>query len=230
MKPETNMRILLAEDDVDLGTCITEGLTHHGYQVDWVQDGQLAITVLSTKGEHFDLAILDINMPKKSGEEVLKMIRDQGNAIPVFFLTAKDGISDRVKGLDLGADDYIVKPFDLDELCARIRSIGRRSSGRAEPLLKVGDVELDPAGHVIKIFNEPVEFSRREFALLQKLMEKSSTVVTRDILSQTLYGWGDDVDSNTIEVHIHNLRKKIGDAASIRTIRGVGYTIDDAQK
>lgn len=224
------MRILLAEDDYDLGLSISEGLTHHGYQIDWVQDGQLAMTALQTQGEHFDLAILDINMPKKTGIEVLKTIREQGKTLPVFILTAKDQIDDRVLGLDCGADDYIVKPFDLDELCARIRSIGRRSAGRADPILKVGDIELDPAGHIIKIFNEQAVFSRREFALLQKLMEKSSTVVTRDILSQTLYGWGDDVDSNTIEVHIHNLRKKIGDAASIRTIRGVGYSIDDTTK
>ena len=221
------MRILLAEDDLDLGHSLQEGLTIHGYQIDWVQNGQLALTALQTPGEHFDLAILDINMPKLSGLEVLKAIREDNNTVPVFILTAKDQIDHRVKGLDCGADDYIVKPFDLNELCARIRSIARRSAERADPILRVGDVALNPATYTIMIYDEVVVFSRREFTLLQKLMERSGTVVTRDILSQTLYGWGDDVDSNTIEVHVHNLRKKIADAANIRTIRGIGYVIED---
>ncbi|MBM94035.1 MAG: DNA-binding response regulator [Legionellales bacterium] len=224
------MRILLAEDDLDLGQSLKEGLEIHGYRIDWVQDGQFALTALQTTSEHFDLAILDINMPKLSGLEVLKKIRDAQNALPVIILTAKDEIDHRVKGLDCGADDYIVKPFDLNELCARIRSIARRSAERIDPILRLGDLALDPAKYLVNIKEDSITFSRREFALLQKLMEKPGNVISRDVLSQTLYGWGDDVDSNTIEVHIHNLRKKIGDAAHIRTLRGIGYLIEDTKK
>lgn len=224
------MRILLAEDDIDLGSCIKEGLEQNGYTVDWVQNGKLAITALQTSSEHFDLAILDINMPYNTGLEVLQKIRNDFNNIPVFILTAKDQIEDKIAGLDSGADDYIIKPFDLNELCARIRSIKRRSSGRAEINLSVGGVELDPASHSVLVNNSNVVFSRREFSILQKLMEKNNKVVSRENLTQTLYGWGDEVDSNTIEVHIHNLRKKIANAANIRTIRGVGYIIEDKKK
>lgn len=224
------MRILLAEDDMHLGACIKEGLEQNGYKVDWVQNGQLAITALKTTSEHFDLAILDVNMPHKNGLEVLKELRNNFNNIPVFILTAMDQIEDKIAGLDCGADDYIIKPFDLDELCARIRSVKRRSSGRTEVNLIVGDIELNPAAHTININNTNVVFSRREFSILHKLMEKANKVVTRDVITQTLYGWDDDVDSNTIEVHIHNLRKKVGSSANIRTIRGVGYMIESNKK
>ena len=220
------MRILLAEDDIDLGYSLKEGLTIHGYHVDWVQDGELALTSLSMPQEHFDLAILDINMPKYSGIEVLNKIRHKNNATPVLILTARDHITDRIQGLDSGADDYMVKPFDLNELCARIRSIARRAESRSNPKLEIGNLILNLARYEATINDKPLSLSRREFTVLHKLIQKSNTVVTRDILSQTLYGWGDDVDSNTIEVHIHNLRKKIAEAANIRTIRGVGYLIE----
>lgn len=219
------MRILLAEDDQELGACIVEGLSQKGYKVDWVTDGMQAFTALQTNSEHFDLAILDINMPRKTGLEVLSEVRCKGSLIPIFILTAKDQLEDKIKGLDSGADDYIIKPFDLDELSARIRTVSRRSSGRAETTLKCGDLVMDPVAHTVKLQANILQLSRREFAVLNKLLEQKDKVVTRDILSQTLYGWDDDVDSNAIEVHIHNLRKKINSSVSIRTIRGVGYML-----
>lgn len=221
------MRILLAEDDQELGSCVVEGLSQKGYKVDWVMDGVQASTALQTNSEHFDLAILDINMPRKTGLEVLSEVRSKGYLIPIFILTAKDQLEDKIKGLDSGADDYIIKPFDLDELTARIRTVSRRSSGRAETKLKCGDLVMDPAAHIVALQENILQLSRREFAILNKLLEQQNKVVTRDILSQTLYGWDDDVDSNAIEVHIHNLRKKINTSVSIRTIRGVGYMLSD---
>lgn len=146
--------------------------------------------------------------------------------LPVVILTARESIEDRVKGLDAGADDYITKPFDLDELCARIRALRRRTAARAKPTIAHGEISLDPASHVVYLKNEVVNISRREFALLQKLLENSGRVLSREQLTQTLYGWGDDIDSNALEVHIHNLRKKFGNNL-IRTIRGVGYMVDE---
>lgn len=214
------MRVLLVEDDLGLGDGIRSGLSQYGYAVDWLKDGQSALRFL--KAETFDIIVLDLNLPKVSGLAVLHELRSSGNNTPVLILTARDSIDDRVKGLDTGADDYLTKPFDLDELSARIRALQRRSSNRAQPSIVYRDVELDPAALMVKVGGKVINLSRREFALLQKLLENVGHVVSRELLSQCLYGWGDDVDSNTLEVHVHNLRKKLG-VNFIRTIRGVGY-------
>lgn len=215
------MRLLLVEDDEQLGSGICSGLRQYGYTVDWLKDGQAALRFL--KAEVFDIIILDINLPKLSGLRVLQEMRANGMTVPVLLLTARDSVEDRIKGLDSGADDYLTKPFDLDELSARIRALQRRSANnRAEPIIHYRNVTLDPAAFDVRVGTTSVPLSRREFALLQKLLENIGQVVSRDTLTQCLYGWGDDVDSNTLEVHVHNLRKKLG-SNFIRTIRGVGY-------
>lgn len=218
------MRILLVEDDDLLGDGVRHGLTQYGYTVDWVKNGQAAQqAILST--EKFDIVILDIGLPQRSGLEVLKTIRAKNDKTPVILLTARVTVEDRIKGLDAGADDYIAKPFDFEELCARIRAMQRRSVQRAEPILSYGAITLDPASHSVFKDGELMNISRREYALLQKLLENVGRVISREQLTQTLYGWGDEVDSNALEVHIHNLRKKFG-SNFIRTIRGVGYMIE----
>jgi two-component system response regulator QseB len=217
------MRILLVEDDVLLGDAVQVGLSQEKYTADWVKDGNSAS--LALKNEIFDLVILDIGLPQRTGLEVLKELRDAGDITPVLILTARDTISDRVQGLDTGADDYLAKPFDMDELVARIRALLRRSSGRATPMLTHGDISLDPAGHQVTRDGTVIELSGREFAILQVLLEFSGKVMSRSRLEEELYGWSSDVESNTVEVYIHHLRKKLG-ADLIRTIRGVGYMID----
>ena len=217
------MRILLVEDDELLGSGVHEGLKHYNYIVDWVKDGLAGKQAIET--EDFDAVILDIGLPKMSGYELLEKIRNKGITIPVLILTAKELIEDRIKGLDLGADDYLVKPFDLDELCARLRALQRRSSDRADPTISYKDIKLDPAAHMITYKDEVIALPRREFALLHKLLENVGRVLSRENLLQTLYGWEENVDSNALEVHIHNLRKKFG-TDFVRTIRGVGYMVD----
>lgn len=217
------MRLLLVEDDELLGDGVCTGLKQYGYTVDWVKDGQSAIQALSS--ENFDMVVLDLGLPKLSGLEVLKTVRGKNITTPVVILTARETVEDRVKGLDAGADDYIVKPFDLDELCARLRALQRRISARAKPEITHGNITLDPASHSVHLGEEELNISRREFVLLQKLLENPGRVLSREQLTQTLYGWGYDVDSNALEVHIHNLRKKFG-TPLIRTIRGVGYMIE----
>lgn len=215
------MRVLLVEDDEPLGAGIRTGLSHYGYAVDWLKDGSSALRFM--KAETFDIIVLDLGLPRVSGLTVLQELRANNITTPVLILTARDSVEDRVKGLDSGADDYLTKPFDLDELSARIRALQRRfSTNRAEPLLNYRDVSLDPASLTVTIKGEYINLSRREIALLQKLLENTGHVVSRDVLNQCLYGWGEDVDSNTLEVHVHNLRKKLG-VNFIRTIRGVGY-------
>lgn len=216
------MRVLLVEDDELLGDGIRTGLKHYGHTVDWVKDGKAANDVLSSKHESFDIIVLDIGLPKMSGLEVLRNIRERNIPTPVVILTARETVDDRVKGLDAGADDYLTKPFDLDELCARMRALQRRSKARAKPVITYGDITLDPASHVVTKSGEAIMVSRREFALLQKLLENAGRVISREQLNQTLYGWGENIDSNALEVHIHNLRKRFGTDV-IRTIRGVGY-------
>ncbi len=217
------MRILLVEDDELLGDGLRTGLIQYGYAVDWLKEGQAADQALKT--ENFDLVVLDLGLPKLSGITVLQNLRSRGQTMPVLILTARESVDDRVKGLDSGADDYLTKPFDLDELCARLRALQRRFSSRAEPLLVYENIVLDPAAHTVTLNNELVNVSRREFALLQKLLENAGRVLSREHLTQSLYGWGEDVDSNALEVHIHNLRKKFGQQF-IHTIRGIGYMID----
>ncbi len=216
------MRILLVEDDGSLGDGIYKGLKQYGYTVDWLTDGRTALS--SIKTESFDVILLDLNLPGLPGLSVLREMRAAGITVPVLILTARHAIEDRIKGLDSGADDYLTKPFDLDELSARIRALQRRhSSNRAAPLLTYRDIELDPSSFTVTLKGQLISLSRREFSLLQKLLENAGHVVSRDSLNQCLYGWEDEIDSNTLEVHVHNLRKKLIETSFIRTIRGVGY-------
>jgi two-component system response regulator QseB len=221
------MRILLVEDDELLGDAAKAGLSQYGYTVDWLKDGESA--KLALKNESFDLVVLDLGLPKLSGLGLLRDVRASGNPNPVIILTARDTVEDRVKGLDCGADDYLTKPFDMDELTARVRALIRRSSGRADATIHYRNIELDPAAHSVTLDGEEVNVPRREFALLQKLLENSGHVLSREQLMQSVYGWEEDVDSNALEVHIHNLRKKLN-ATFIRTIRGVGYMIEKESK
>ncbi len=216
------MRILLVEDDPQLGDGLTVGLRQAGFAVDWLKDGHLAD--LALQSENFDLLILDLGLPRVDGMAVLQRLRSRGQTLPVLILTARDATGDKVGGLDAGADDYLVKPIDLDELAARARALTRRSTGRAAPLLRHGDLTLDPAAHRVTRGEHTVDLSSREFSLLHLLLENAGRVLTRSQLEQSLYGWGDEPDSNALEVHIHHLRKKLG-SELIRTLRGVGYTI-----
>lgn len=218
------MRLLLVEDDTLLGDGIRAGLTQEGYTVDWLRDGEAADNAL--KSEHFDLMVLDLGLPRRSGPEVLKALRGRGSALPVLILTARDTVADRVAGLDAGADDYLIKPFALDELTARLRALLRRQSGRAVNTIAHGDIVLDPAAHAVSQEGKPVELSPREFAVLQLLLEQRGKVLSKARLEESLYAWGEEVESNAIEVYVHHLRKKLG-ADLIRTIRGVGYVIDN---
>ncbi len=220
------MRILLVEDDELLGDGLRTGLVQYGYTVDWLKDGLAADQALRT--ENFDVVVLDLGLPKLTGITVLQQLRSRGQITPVLILTARESIEDRVRGLDSGADDYLTKPFDLDELCARMRALQRRSTTRAEPILTHENIVLDPAAHSVKLNGELVNVSRREFALLEKLLENAGRVLSREHLAQSLYGWGEEVDSNALEVHIHNLRKKFGQDF-IHTIRGIGYMIDKSK-
>ncbi|HUW50681.1 MAG TPA: response regulator [Sulfuricella sp.] len=217
------MRLLLVEDDSLLGDGIRAGLRLAGHTVDWVKDGVAA--QLALEAEEYSLVVLDLGLPRLSGLELLRWLRQSGETLPVLILTARDTVADRVKGLDSGADDYLVKPFDLEELAARVRSLLRRSSGRASPLLKHGEITLDPAAHRATRLGLAVELPPREFAILQQLLENTGRALSRERLEQSLYGWNEEVESNAIEVHIHHLRKKLG-AELIRTVRGVGYMID----
>jgi len=216
------MRLLLAEDDDLLGDGLSVGLKQAGYTVDWVKDGISASSAL--KHEHFELVVLDLGLPRKSGMDVLKQLRADGNTTPVLILTALDRIEQRVAGLDGGADDYLVKPFDLDELCARLRVLQRRGVGRAHPLLTYKSINLDPAAHTVTFEGQQIEISHHEFVILQYLLENIGRVVSRATLEEVLYGWG-GVESNSLEVFVHHLRKKFG-SELIKTIRGVGYTIE----
>jgi DNA-binding response OmpR family regulator len=219
------MRLLLVEDDPLLGDGIRVGLSLAGFVVDWVKDG-LAAKLALEAGE-YALLVLDLGLPRLSGTELLKWLRGAGNNTPVLILTARDTVGDRVRGLDAGADDYLVKPFDLDELAARIRALLRRAGGRATPLIVHGALRVDPASRLVTLAGSPVELSPKEFAVLQYLLENAGRALSRERLEQSLYGWGEEVESNAVEVHIHHLRKKLG-AELIRTIRGVGYLVDKA--
>jgi two-component system OmpR family response regulator/two-component system response regulator QseB len=216
------MRILIAEDDPQLGDGLTVGLRQDGYAVDWVKDGVAADLALKT--ETFDLLVLDLGLPRLAGMEVLARLRGRGQSLPVLILTARDATGDKIAGLDCGADDYVVKPIDLDELAARVRALARRAAGRAAPLLQHGELVLDPAARQVTLAGLPVDLAGREFALLQTLLENRGRVMTRAQLEGSLYGWRDEPDSNALEVHVHHLRKKLG-ADLIKTLRGVGYMV-----
>ena len=216
------MRLLLVEDDPLIGESIRKGLRKDGAGVDWARDGEEAETALKT--ETYSLVLLDLGLPEKSGLEVLRDLRRRGDTVPVLILTARDTVADRVGGLDAGADDYLVKPFDLDELTARIRALLRRRAGRAQPLIVHGGLTLNPATHEAAYKGRDLSLSAREFELLLTLLETPGAVLSRAKMEERLYGWGEEVESNAVEVHIHNLRKKLG-RDFIRTVRGVGYMI-----
>jgi len=220
------MRVLLVEDDELLGDGLRTGLIQAGYTVDWTKNGLAADQAL--QNETFDLVILDLTLPKIDGISLLQKMRARGNTTPVLILTARESIEERVRGLDSGADDYLTKPFDLDEVCARLRALQRRFASRAMPQIIHGNLTLDPASHMVTLDNENITLPRREFALLHILLENEGRVLSREHLTQSLYGWGEEVDSNALEVHIHNLRKKFGQEF-IRTIRGIGYMIEKAK-
>ncbi len=220
------MRILLVEDDPQLGDGIRTGLQQAGYAVDWLRDGLEALHSLEV--ENFEIVILDLGLPRMDGMELLEKVRNSGNDIPVLILTARDATSDKVKGLDKGADDYLVKPFDLDELCARVRALSRRHSGRASPLIKYRNIILDPMSRSLKKNGKYIAISTREFNILQILLENCGRVLSRDRIEESLFGWEDSLESNATEVHIHHLRKKLG-KEFIVTIRGVGYMIPKAE-
>jgi two-component system response regulator QseB len=216
------MRLLLVEDDPMIGEAVCKGLRQDGFAVDWIKDGESAERALDSGV--YDLLLLDLGLPKKGGLDVLASQRRRGSAVPVLILTARDAVADRVRGLDAGADDYLVKPFDLDELGARIRAVLRRKAGRASPVIEVGRISIHPATHEVFVDGVSVELSGREFALLQILVERPGAVLSRTQLFESLYGWDQEVESNTIEVYIHGLRRKLGQQF-IRNVRGVGYTV-----
>jgi two-component system response regulator QseB len=218
-----SMRALLIEDDELLGDGIAVGLEQSGWVVDWARDGALAQTALET--EVFDTVVLDLGLPKRPGIKVLRWLRASGNEVPVLILTATDGIAERVAALDAGADDYVSKPFDLNELCARLRALRRRAASHGLPVIRHGAIAVDPAGHSVTLNDAPLTLSPKEFAILQTLVENAGRVVSRHRLMGSIYGWDDDIGSNVLEVHIHNLRRKLGSAA-LSTVRCVGYRLD----
>jgi len=220
------MRLLLVEDDPMVGEAVREGLRQEGYAIDWVRDGKAAETALGA--ERYDLVLLDLGLPRRDGLEVLASLRGARDDVPVLVITARDTLRDRVKGLDTGADDYLVKPFDLDELAARVRALLRRAAGRAAPEIRCGPVRLNPATREVFVHARPVALSAREFALLEALAERPGMVLSRARLEDRLYGWGEEIASNAVEVHVHNLRRKLG-IEIIRNVRGVGYTLETGE-
>lgn len=221
------MRVLVVEDDVLLGQGIRAGLTEAGLAVDWVRDGLEAKAALDA-GD-FGAVVLDLGLPRMSGMDLLSGMRRSGDRTPVLVLTARDAIGDRVRGLDAGADDYMIKPFDFEELCARLRAIARRAGGDAAPVLQLADLSLDPAAHKVVFREREVDLSVREFALLHELMLAAGRVLTRENLIERVYAWGEEVESNAIEVHVHHLRRKLAPEL-IRTVRGVGYLMPRPDK
>ncbi|MBL0942780.1 MAG: response regulator [Hydrogenophaga sp.] len=216
------MRILLAEDDPMLGPGLERGLGMAGFAVDWVRDGVEAQTALEAGGH--EVLVLDIGLPRQDGLQLLRWLRADQHDIPVLVVSARDGVNDRVTGLNLGADDYLTKPFDLDELIARVHALARRRQGRPQPEMRLGALMLQPQRREVTLEGQPVQLSPREFDLLAALMERPGHVLSREQLEQRLYSWQDEVASNAIEVHLHHLRRKLG-AAWIRNVRGVGYKL-----
>ncbi len=217
------MRILLVEDDELLGDGLQAGLRHAGYMAEWLKDGVQARSALAT--EDYAAVVLDLGLPRLDGISLLRELRAAGNKTPVLVLTARDSTLDKIKGLDSGADDYLVKPVDLDELAARLRALTRRAGGVAAPVIKVGAVELDPAARRVSLDGMPVELPAKELAVLEMLMRNAGRIVSRGQLESALYGWDEGVESNAVEVHIHHLRRKLG-PERIRTLRGLGYRFE----
>lgn len=217
------MRVLLVEDDQMIAQGLQTALRQEGYTIDWMRDGNSAAAAL--RAERFDLVLLDLGLPGRDGLQVLRDLRRRGDATPVLILTARDELRDRVAGLDAGADDYIVKPFDLDEVTARMRSVLRRAAGRGDPCIEHRGIRLDPVSHAVERNGTPVQLSAHEFAVLEALLQRPGAILSRAQLEDRLYGWGDQqVESNAVEVYIHGLRRKLGSDA-IRTLRGVGYFV-----
>ena len=219
------MRLLLVEDDPMIGESIEDGLRGESYAVDWVRDGQAADLALTTIS--YDLLLLDLGLPRKQGMDVLRRLRTRGADLPVLIITARDGTPARVEGLDAGADDYLVKPFDLDELLARIRALLRRRVARTRSVIIHGALRLDLASHEAIFEGVPVKLSAREFSVLRALLDNLGSVVSKSQLEEKLYGWNSEVESNTVDVYVHHLRKKFG-SDFIKNVRGVGYKIPAA--
>lgn len=217
------MRVLLIEDDPMIGEAVRDALKDASYAVDWVADGKTAATALI--GQHYDLVLLDLGLPGQDGLDLLRAIRRSDNPVPLLIVTARDGVNDRISGLDGGADDYVVKPFEMAELLARMRAVLRRKGGDASPVLSNGIISLDPATRYASSPGiEPMPLSNREFALLQALMIRPGAILSRGDLEDRVYGWGEEVESNAIEFLIHSLRKKLGSNA-IKNVRGVGWMV-----
>ncbi|MBR0797012.1 response regulator transcription factor [Bradyrhizobium jicamae] len=217
------MRVLLVEDDKMIGAAVVEALKDAAYAVDWVRDGDFAIE--ATRSETYDIALLDLGLPVTDGLDVLKTVRSQSRRVPVIILTARDALEDRIRGLDLGADDYLVKPFEIAELLARMRAVLRREGSGAPPVLSNGELHLDPATREARLAGEAAVLSAREFALLQALLTRPGTILSRAELERQIYGWSEEVESNAVEFLIHAVRRKLGSAA-IRNVRGVGWMVD----
>jgi two-component system OmpR family response regulator len=217
------MRVLLVEDDRMIGSALVQALKDAAYAVNWAFDAGMALSALATQA--YDLMVLDLGLPGTDGLELLRRLRAGGNALPVLIVTARDAVQSRVTGLDLGADDYLVKPFESVELLARLRAISRRRGGSGHPVLGNGELSLDPATKVAAFRGASVRLSQREFALLQSLLQRPGAVLSRNELEERIYGWGDEVESNTVEYLIHTLRRKLGTDA-IRNVRGLGWYVD----
>jgi len=218
------MRILVVEDDPMIGKTLQQALQQDGYAVDWVSDGEAARRAVAAAQDAYVLVLLDLGLPRKSGIELLRGLRREGNRVRVLVVTARDAVADRVAGLDAGADDYLTKPFSLDELTARMRALLRRDVVREDNVLRHGTLALDPVTHSVTKDGQPVELSAREFALLAALLERPGAALSKAQLEERIYRWGEEVESNAVEVHVHNLRKKLG-SETIRTLRGVGYAL-----
>jgi two-component system response regulator QseB len=216
------MRLLLVEDDRMIGESVQKGLRQDGFSVDWAQDGRSA--ELALEMERYDCVLLDLGLPKKDGLELLRELRARRDTVPVVVITARDAVPERIKGLDTGADDYLVKPFDLDELAARVRAVVRRRDGRAEPVMEHMGLVLRPATHEATFEGRPLMLSQREFAVLEALLTRPGAILSRAQLEERIYGWGEEVESNAVEVFVHGLRRKLG-ADFIRTVRGAGYMV-----
>ncbi|MFO1413656.1 MAG: response regulator transcription factor [Burkholderiales bacterium] len=216
------MRLLIAEDDPLLGDALHAGLRQRGFDADWVRDGVAAGLALDAGG--YAAVVLDLGLPRQDGMKVLAAQRTRRNPVPILVLTARDAVEDRIRGLDAGADDYVVKPVDLDELAARVRALVRRSRGEPSPVLEVGELALDPAARSVRFRGADVELQAKEFNVLHELALNAGRVLTRDQLQQRLYAWGEEVESNAVDVHIHHLRRKLAPEL-IRTVRGVGYVL-----
>ena len=216
------MRLLLVEDDKMIGEIVLDALRAEHYAVDWVRDGELADAALQS--ERYDLMLLDLGLPRRDGVTVLRDLRARHDRLPVLIATARDALADRIDGLDAGADDYVLKPYDIDELLARIRALLRRSAGQAAPAFEHNGLSLNPATHEASVHGQPVQLSAREWAVLEPLIARPGVLFSRAQLEEKLYGWKDDISSNAVEVYIHGLRKKLG-ADAIQTVRGLGYLL-----